>query len=371
MVNCIITGDTITSSNDSKAHVIPSALGGRLKPPAILSDNGNEILNDKADLPIIRAFQPLMTLLDESRDRGKNPPVVMTDEAGKTYNVAFNQPLTLKKPEFSMVPIGSSDADGVNVSISARTRKEARTLLGQVKKKYPNFDIEEAMQRAALVQTPLIGMLGTQLQVGPSVIFPAAFAAASIFAVYNGLPGHPQLKEYVSDLDPDMIPVLLPPDTFYWYPPVDALSSSTADVTHLVALIANAERAEALVYIEYFNISCVGVRLPYYGNDDRIFSDAVDVLTGNEVAANVDLNKIFSIPWSATHMVGDATLYEETTQRTGRIVGLAQQRNQKAAVGNIVNEVLGPADGRPFTEHDINRLGAKLAEFFVARYPVR
>jgi hypothetical protein len=29
---CIVTGDEITDENDSKAHVIPSALGGRLKP---------------------------------------------------------------------------------------------------------------------------------------------------------------------------------------------------------------------------------------------------------------------------------------------------------------------------------------------------
>jgi hypothetical protein len=73
--HCIITGEPITNENNSRAHVIPSALGGRLKPWNILSRDGNTLLGDNIDLPLIGAFQSLMTFLDGSRDRGTNRPV--------------------------------------------------------------------------------------------------------------------------------------------------------------------------------------------------------------------------------------------------------------------------------------------------------
>src|ERR1019366_8569627 len=101
---CIITGDLITDENDSKAHIIPSALGGRLKPLGILSEHANGLLEDKFDFPLIVAFQSLMNLLNGSRDRGENQPTPMTDKSGKTYIFRFGEPLALSKPEYEETP---------------------------------------------------------------------------------------------------------------------------------------------------------------------------------------------------------------------------------------------------------------------------
>lgn len=43
--------------SDSAAHVIPSALGGRLKPKGFLSQEGNRILNDKGNPPFLQGSQ--------------------------------------------------------------------------------------------------------------------------------------------------------------------------------------------------------------------------------------------------------------------------------------------------------------------------
>ncbi len=61
MGKCILTGVDITEAakNDSEAHIIASALGGRLKPKGILSINGNNVLDRKVDNPHIKAVQPL------------------------------------------------------------------------------------------------------------------------------------------------------------------------------------------------------------------------------------------------------------------------------------------------------------------------
>ena len=92
---CIITNEPITPENNSRAHVIPSALGGTLKPWDILCKNGNGLLGETVDLPLIQAFQSVMTLLNGSRDRGENQPVRMTDASGRTYVMKFGEPLEL------------------------------------------------------------------------------------------------------------------------------------------------------------------------------------------------------------------------------------------------------------------------------------
>lgn len=359
MPNCILTGQAITPENDSRAHIIPSALGGRLKPRGILSDDGNAILNDKADLPLIQAFQPIMTLLGGARDRGDNPPTTMTDEAGKAYTFKFNKPLALQRPEFSMEQV-----DGVvEVKVAARTKKELRTLLGQVKKAHPSFDIEEAVQRASITESHPPGRLRSSLQIGPSVTFPAAFAAASLFAAYSRLQAHPELAAYIARLDPSAEQVLLPPDTFLWEPPAGAVTVSGPEVSHRVILISDAAKRSALFYIEYFNVIGVGVLLPY--SEDRTSTYAVDVLSGVSVPLTLDESAMRAASWSPSYQLGEDAFYKRVTERVTHVLAVAHDRGRSAAIGTLVDEALGPIDGRTLTQEDINRLSAKAADFIL------
>ena len=212
MATCIITAAPITESNDSRAHVIPSALGGRLKPYGILSIIGNQFLNDKVDLPLVKAFQPFMTLLDGSRDRGQNAPIRVTDDSGEVFNMSFGNELSSTRPKFSM---DEKENGEIQVQIEARSINELRTMLGQVKKKLPELDIEQFLQQAKPAQRIPVGAVTVQVKVGSEVTFPAAFVAASIFAAYNSFDVHSELQSYIQKLDQNAVPVKMPPDTFY------------------------------------------------------------------------------------------------------------------------------------------------------------
>ena len=305
---CIITGDLITDENDSKAHIIPSALGGRLKPLGILSEHANGLLEDKFDFPLIVAFQSLMNLLNGSRDRGENQPTPMTDKSGKTYIFRFGEPLALSKPEYEETPT----ADGISITIKARTLKEARVLLGRVKAKNPKFDIDEAMKHAVIGHQWPDGMLHHQYQIGPRVVFPAAFVAASIFAVYNGQNPHPQLKTYVASFDPEN--PTMPPDTFYFMPK-QRWVTAPGEVTHILALAGDSTSGQLLAYIELFNLACVAVLLPFTGSSDIRQTYAVDVLSGKQSAASIDEAALKTTPWVATHQNGDESLLAFTKAR--------------------------------------------------------
>ena len=89
MKRCLLLDVPITRENNSRAHVIPSALGGRLKPWDILCRDANTRLGDTIDLALIEALHPLMSRLNGSRDPGANQPMTMTDASGTTYVVSF------------------------------------------------------------------------------------------------------------------------------------------------------------------------------------------------------------------------------------------------------------------------------------------
>lgn len=268
-------------------------------------------------MPLIKAFQSLMTLLNATRDGGKNQPVCMTDADGNTYIVQFGETLKLANPVFREEQVG----DAVEIHVSARNLKQLQTLLGRVKAKYPAFDIDDAIKHAVTTQTWPDGMLHGQLQIGPSVVFPALYGSASIFAVHCGHAPHPTLRDYIDRFDPDHPE--MPPDTFYFNPPQPWISAS-GEVTHIVALIASAKRQEMLVYIELFNAVTVGVLLPYVGTEDARATYAVDVLTGAEVQAVIIEEALMGVPWQATHKLGDADLYRFTEERIGHLIGLSQ-----------------------------------------------
>ena len=144
--HCILTREKLTPASDSKAHVLPSALGGRLKSKGILSNAANEELNDKFDLPLVQKLHPFMALLGGSRDRGENQPVQMTDAEGKHYHILFGEPPKITQPEYER----TETPEGTQYVIKVRSLKEARTLLGRVKKEHPDFNIEDALQHAAV-----------------------------------------------------------------------------------------------------------------------------------------------------------------------------------------------------------------------------
>lgn len=353
---CIITNEPITPENNSRAHVIPSALGGRLKPLNILSKNGNSQLGDKIDLPLIQAFQALMTLLNGSRDRGQNQPVLMTDEGGRTYIIKFGEPLKLGTINYEEKLVDG----GTAIHIDARNLKELRTLLGRVKAKYSEFDIDEAMKHAIEGHNWPDGMLHGQLQIGPRVVFPALFVSASIFAAHQGHPPHPELRDYVSHFDPDQ--PQMPPHTFYFIPPQQWISAP-GEMTHIIALLASAERREMLVYFELFNVVSVAVLLPYSGPKDAGATYAVDVLTGTELRATVHEDVIRAVPWQATHKLGDSELYRLTQERMGRLIGLSQARARETAIDALTSNAFGLDKNQPLTLTDhVGGIG-KLVDF--------
>lgn len=350
MVQCILTGDELTPENDSKAHIIPSALGGRLKPKGILCKVANSTLGDRIDQPMIAGMEAIMTLLNGSRDRGENPAIEVEDESGERLVFRFGETLKTAKPEFEKIDIPG----GKEFRISARTMKEARTLVGRVKKELPGFDIEEAMVRARIEHDWPDGRIKMSLQLGPRTVFPAVFVGASVAAVHAGLQPHPALRSFVQAFDPKS--PTMPPDTFFFMPETSWLTTP-AEVPHTIVVLAAPERKSALVAIDMFGVVTVASVLPYQGDEAVEFIHSIDVLTGQEIAAVADWNTLRGLSWSSTHVLGKY-LYALLTARFAAVGKAAARQADEADTAQWIEAAI-PDDAPHDLEKALETMAAK------------
>jgi hypothetical protein len=353
---CILKGVEITEQNDSKAHVIPSALGGRLKPKGILCDVANTELGDKFDGELVKAYHQFMVLVDGSRDKGGDlAPFKAQSASGKPYSVTPDE-VKLGAPEYikTVLPDGK-----IQVTVKARTMKEARTLLGRAKSDFPNLqtDIDTLMQSARVEHVP-VEALNFAMQFGPISTFPAAFVMASVYCAVNELPPHPEFVNYVDKFD--VANRSMPPDTFYFMHE-DTWFSHTAEVGHSVILFGDAKSKQAIFFMQLFNQPGIAVLLPYAGNDNVCFSYGVDVLLGQEVEVDVDQAKLAVLDWSETHKNGDEALWREVEKRSTPLLAIASKRSLSSATDEIFRKHFGKNNGELITEADVKDASQEIA----------
>ncbi len=219
------------------------------------------------------------------------------------------------------------------------------------------------MQRAAVQESYPDGMVGTQVQIGPIVLFPAVFVMGSVYAAHHELAAHPNFRDYVKAVD--LGAPNLPPETFYWMPPQQWFRVDGTEVSHILALCSDAKRRQAFFYAELFNLPGVAVILPYDGTDDICHSYGLDVISGKPLNVHIDEGMLRSLDWKPTHQLGESSLYKEMQERMGKIMSVVVERSRSHEISRIVKEVLGPPDGRPFTKEDAQILSRRIADFAV------
>lgn len=171
--------EPITSKNDSEAHVIPNALGGRLKPKGIICRTCNTALDDLADNALVRAFGAWPTLLDIPRDRGSNPSKAVTTRQGRRVRMDPDGTLTKTDVVYDVTPVESGHA----VDIAAGDFKTFRQLLRRLQTQFPNFDPVAAERQAQKVGLDDDDQLKLSLDVSPAAVMGGAITAIWLFLI--------------------------------------------------------------------------------------------------------------------------------------------------------------------------------------------
>lgn len=221
--NCIYSGEKITEENNSKAHIFPNAIGGRLKPKNLLTKQSNGGNLKKIEDDFIDPFKELLSLIDPIRDRKVAPRHHYTSELKEKYmqsrGGAFLEHVKSgeKKP-------GDQYKNHIIIFGSNPKIKRVQT-----------FDFEK--------------------------IIPALYVFSTIFAAYKGKPINKTFKTFV-----DNPKLIIRSAGIHLCSLSKRISRNENSICHTIAIGQHKNKKATYVYIEIFGIIAALTYLPYTEN---------------------------------------------------------------------------------------------------------
>ncbi|WP_298355156.1 HNH endonuclease [Rhodoblastus sp.] len=249
MVRCAICDTEITAENDSLEHLIPNALGGRRKISGFICRDCNSSTGETWDAALAAQLAPLSLLFDISRERGDPPPLKVVTTAGERLTVGPAGSLALTNPGVNKKP---GPSGGFQYQITARSMEEARQILGGLKRKHPEIDIEAILAGAEAVENYAQGAIKHDLTIGGEVAGRSIVKSCLAMAFANGVDWQ-NCGNAVSYLrSGTAIPC------FGYYNEKDLLSRRPLGIPlHCLAVRADPESGLILAYAEYFGLHCI------------------------------------------------------------------------------------------------------------------
>jgi len=145
MTHCFKCGVELSEQNTSVEHIIPNALGGRLKSKTLLCKNCNSEFGKTLDANLTGDFSGIATLLNIKLERGEVDSVEAIAADGTPLLISPTGKPSIKNPVFSE----NQTQDAKHIHFSARSEKEMAAFIKSIVAKYPKVD---GVQMAAAVQ---------------------------------------------------------------------------------------------------------------------------------------------------------------------------------------------------------------------------
>lgn len=167
----------LNTQNDSKAHIIPNALGGGLAPKGLICQRCNTKLDHAADNALVEAFGAWPTLLKVPRQRGQNPPKKLNTRKGSQVRCEADGALTRIDVRYNVRPV----SEGHKVEISAGDMNTMRQLINRAAKEFPQLDPTLAEKYARRSEMPLDDEIKLGLDFSPKAVFGGAISVLWLF----------------------------------------------------------------------------------------------------------------------------------------------------------------------------------------------
>lgn len=146
MAKCVFCKVELTAENSAKEHIIPNAIGGRLKSSSLDCLKCNSEFGEDCDSALAKDMNPLATILGIERERGEPEPIAGVMQGKKVWLDAEGRP-EMSKPEHEV----KTDGKTTEIKVKARSMGEARRMIEGLARKHP-INVDEAMKAARVQQ---------------------------------------------------------------------------------------------------------------------------------------------------------------------------------------------------------------------------
>lgn len=356
---CLLCERNISTETDSREHIIPNSIGGRKKVSGFLCADCNSKSGDNWESELAKQMNPLSLFFRINRERGNAPSQKFKTISGEEWELNVDGSMNLPKPIFKK----QQSETGTKIHISARDMPEARKMLKDISKKYPQLNKEELLKNAKIQSTYLREPIEFKLSLG-------GLGAGRSF-VKTVLALLSTTDTNVSDCDHaiDFLKKEAAEPCFGYYYEKDLVSVRPAGVPiHCIHVNGDPESKLIRGYVEYFGVMRVVMCLSssYSGN---VFSTtyAIDPTTGEELNLSVDLDLDLT---DIRKAYNNEKLDEKVIQKAiDAVIGPTLKKQHEEERDRVLNKAVqyafshcGAKEGEMITEEQRNRLTGFLWE---------
>ena len=278
---CILCNDSFTNMNDSKEHIIPNALGGRMKVKEFICRNCNSNSGSNWDAIFIKQLHPLCIFLNVKRENRKTPPYHATTANEQEVRVHPGGKMTLP-------PIFSQQQDGqtTSVQMSAPDMKIMRERIRGLIRKHPQINEGEALKNLNFRSKYMLEPIKFELDIGGKLAGRSIVKSALALIAKAGVDAHEceLALQYLrhSESTP----------CFGLYNEGDLIVNRPMDTfLHCIHVEGDPTNYQVLGYAEYFGIYKVVMCLSNnYSGKQFTRTYSIDPATGKELELDIRLN---------------------------------------------------------------------------------
>lgn len=139
----------INKDNAAKEHIIPKAIGGRRTVQGFLCRTCNSSTGKRWDAELAKQLNYFGHLFEIKRQGKTIPAMKLNTVAGELIEIRPGNRTVIGKPLRTV----TTDKGTVRAQISARTRAEMRDRLEDLRKDYPQIDVDEELGKVQDVET--------------------------------------------------------------------------------------------------------------------------------------------------------------------------------------------------------------------------
>lgn len=337
-MKCYVCDTEITTINSTEEHIIINAIGGRLKSRKLICVKCNTELGETIDAVLAKQLNSLANMLMINRERGEPQPIMSEKlSTGENILIEFGGTLKQTKPFIDK----KSEKGTTNISIEARSEKELRGILKGYAKKYPHFDVEEAVNSAKWIKEYVEEPLHFDTIIGGKKAFRAICKCATNFFILNQ--GE---SKYIKHLIP-YIKGIKDEEIVWFHFKENLYELSPNESFHILHLVGNPTEKVLYCYVDYFN-ACKYIVLLNDSYDGEIIRNSYvfDLINGKTIEKNI------SIDYHREELLDffinkDAQPFENATKSFQHTFALGYKRQDDS----IRNDLIAKSVNESFKKH--------------------
>ncbi|TGL90069.1 hypothetical protein EHQ68_06135 [Leptospira congkakensis] len=354
---CYICHNEINEQNQSKEHILPNSIGGRLKSLDLLCKTCNSDFGATSDSEFAKQFNFICNVLNIDREVGEPQPIIVEKiKTGEKFKVTSDGKFHLKDPKVVQKVTGEK----INIKITARTIEEAKNILEGLKRKYLKLNVEEFLNHAVNVEEEFIEPIQADLSIGGKEIFPSILKTALNYYIYKTQNIEPVKKaiEQLKIYNQNLVEPIIPEFSLY--------DIETSDINHSIFIHGHQKEKRLYAIVEYFNIYHYIVKLSdeYCGEDISLLY-VYDIFSKNEIPKKINFNYLPSFIFQYTYPNSEPKSHF-LQERVDRVMKIAEKRN----FDNLVSRIFRSAwkntvaklipQGEPITDEALRLLTSEI-----------